>query len=161
MRLSPYTSGYSGIAYAKGRDASVSTSVRLGDKKRGFSPLFHHQKSSESRVCQRLHHTQIWEHKGPYQALRKTIKDIPPARRLFQRDLFRVSTERTVLADLDFTEFRHFQNGYTECRFRESEFDETRSPVLRLYFRSSHVNERTERLNFGYPFFSAPSLHRR
>jgi len=37
-------------------------------------------------------------------------KAIPTACRLFQRDLFRVSDERTVLADLDFTEFRHFQS---------------------------------------------------
>ena len=36
-------------------------------------------------------------------------KAIPPACRLFQRDLFRVSEEPTVLADFDFTEFRHFQ----------------------------------------------------
>ena len=36
-------------------------------------------------------------------------KAIPPACRLFQRDLFRVSDERTVLTDFDFTEFRHFQ----------------------------------------------------
>ena len=36
-------------------------------------------------------------------------KAIPAACRLFQRDLFRVSDEPTVLADFDFTEFRNFQ----------------------------------------------------
>jgi hypothetical protein len=37
-------------------------------------------------------------------------KAIPTACRLFQRDLFRISEEPTVLADFDFTEFRHFQS---------------------------------------------------
>ena len=44
---------------------------------------------------------------------------IPAACRLFQRDLFRVSIERPVLADSNFTEFRHFQTVVPSACFTD------------------------------------------
>ena len=88
-------------------------------------------------------------------------KAIPPACRLFQRDLFRVSEEPTVLADFDFTEFRHFQAVIPRTCFTDRILTDTFA-CLSLDLRKDHVSERTERLKRGAPFFfSFGSLQRR
>ena len=77
---------------------------------------------------------------------------IPAARRLFQRDLFRVSTERTVLEDLDFTEFRHFQTIIPSACFVNRILTNT---VTCLEFIFSHLpRQGTNRtLELRIPFF--------
>ena len=65
-------------------------------------------RSRQKIVCANIHTTSgFW---NTFQRVRHFANDeaIPAACRLFQRDLFRISDERTVLADFHFTEFRHF-----------------------------------------------------
>ena len=66
-------------------------------------------RSRQKVVCADIHTTSGF--RNTFQRVRHFAndKDIPTPRRLFQRDLFRVSDEPTVLTDFDFTEFRHFQ----------------------------------------------------
>ena len=60
-------------------------------------------RSRQKIVCANVHTTSRL--RNTFQRIRHFANDkaIPPPRRLFQRDLFRVSNEATVLADLDFT----------------------------------------------------------
>lgn len=82
-------------------------------------------------------------------------KAIPPACRLFQRDLFRVSEEPTVLADFDFTEFRHFQSVLPRTCF-------TNRGLTNAFVFSQTPRQRTDgTLKVRIPFFlrtlSAPA----
>ena len=55
-------------------------------------------------------------------------KAIPAPRRLFQRDLFRVSDDSTMLADFDFTEFRDFQTVIPSACFTDRILTDTFTP---------------------------------
>ena len=66
-------------------------------------------------LCANVHTTsRLW---NTWQGIRYFANDkaIPATCRLFQRDLFRVSTEGTVYSDFDFTEFGNFQPIQARC----------------------------------------------
>ena len=87
----------------KFREFAFGSSVKT--RVRDFFTLGSRQKV----VCADIHTTSGF--RDTFQRVRHFAndKDVPTPRRLFQRDLFRVSDEPTVLTDFDFTEFRHFQ----------------------------------------------------
>ena len=77
-------------------------------------------------------------------------KAVPAPRRLFQRDLFRVSDERTVLADFDFTELRHFQSVLPRTCF-------TNRVLTNAFVFSQTPRQRTDgTLKFRIPLFLCP-----
>ncbi len=80
---------------------------------------------------------------------------IPPPRRLFERDLFRVSDKRTVLADFHFTEFWHFQTVIPSACFTDRVLTNTDICVFILNFVFSQVpRQRTDRtLELRISFF--------
>ena len=81
---------------------------------------------------------------------------IPTARRLFQRDLFRVSTQRAVHSDLDFTEFRNFQPVKACACFS----DWTLTNTFRLSQTPRQRTDRTLELRVSFLFLFGV-LHRR
>ena len=115
--------------------------LRLAIKARVL--LFFTLRSRQKVVCPNVYTTsRLW---NTFQRLRHFTndKDIPTACRLFQRDLFRVSDEPTVLADLDFTELRDFQHVVSFACFTDGILTDT---FTRLEFVFSQVpRQRTDR----------------
>ena len=104
----PYTNGCYPAVYEKGRVEVWQVCVqRFG--KIGVRCRFA-IRGRQKVVCADIHTTSGFRNTS--QRIRHFANDkaIPATRRLFQRDLFRVSDERTVLTDFDFTKFRNFQS---------------------------------------------------
>ncbi len=112
-------------------------------------------RSRQKIVCANVHTTSGF--RNAFQRVRHFTNDkaIPAPRRLFQRDLFRISDERTVLADFDFTEFRHFQSVLPRTCF-------TNRGLTTAFVFSQTPRQRTDgTLKVRIPFFlrtlSAPA----
>ena len=75
--------------------------------------------SRQKIVCPNVHTTRRF--RNTFRRIRHFANDkaIPAPRRLFQRDLFRVSDDSTMLADFHFTEFRDFQSVIPSACFTD------------------------------------------
>ena len=117
-------------------------------------------RSRQKIVCANVHTTGgFW---NTFQRVRHFANDkaIPPACRLFQRDLFRVSDKWTVLADFHFTEFRHFQHVMPFTCFTDRILTDTLTTLeFVLTQRPRQRANRTPELRIA--FFFDPSLQRR
>ena len=158
MRPSLYTSVCYHVFYEKGRVEVSQVCVLLADKSgiRHGIPIGSRQKI----LCADIHTTRRF--RDTFHRIRHFTDDkaIPPTRRLFQRDLFRVSNERTVLADFHFTKFRYFQSVIPSACFTNRILTDAFTR-LKFVFTQRPRQRANRTLIARVTFFSTPALQRR
>ena len=108
-------------------------------------------RSRQKIVCPNVHPTRGFRHTLQHIRHFANDKAIPPPRRLFQRDRFRVSEKWTMLADFHFTKFRHFQKVISTACF-------TKRLLTNAFVFAQTPRQRSDGcLIARIPFFPEPS----